>query len=166
MGWKPLVDWMDSQGMAGDLKGDYYYKFYDRAQMGERMTAEESAHIQDLLRKFIRRFKTQEFYVQAQAKRIMACPASTARDLVESPQLRSREFFVRVEHPDLGERITYPGAPYKLGVTPWAIRRRAPRLGEDTQEVLSSVTKAAGGPARAKSSAARPSPKGRARRTS
>lgn len=139
LGWKALVDWMDSQGMAGDLKDEYFYNYYDRAQLGERLTAEESAHIQELMRAFVKRFSTQEFYQQAQSRRIMACPANSARDLAESPQLRSRGFFVEVEHPELGERITYPGAPYKLGRTPWSIVRRAPRLGEDTSAVLGAL---------------------------
>jgi benzylsuccinate CoA-transferase BbsE subunit len=29
-----------------------------------------------------------------------------------------------------------PGAPYKLSETPWALRKRAPRLGEHTRDIL------------------------------
>jgi benzylsuccinate CoA-transferase BbsE subunit len=32
-----------------------------------------------------------------------------------------------------------PGAPYRHGATPWRIRKRAPRLGEDTDRVLAEL---------------------------
>ena len=151
VGWKPLVDWMDSYGMAGDLKSDQYYNHHQRG-LGQRLSPEESDYIQGLLRPFIKRFPTQEFYQQAQARRIFVCPANSARDLVESVQFQGRGFFVQAEHLELGESLTYPGAPYRFSATPWALRRRAPTLGEDTSEVLgtlpgkTSAKRRAGGP--------------------
>jgi crotonobetainyl-CoA:carnitine CoA-transferase CaiB-like acyl-CoA transferase len=44
-------------------------------------------------------------------------------------------YFVEVEHAELGDILTYPGAPYHLSETPWRIRRRAPLIGEDNEEV-------------------------------
>jgi benzylsuccinate CoA-transferase BbsE subunit len=35
-----------------------------------------------------------------------------------------------------GTRLRMPGAPYKLSETPWALRKRAPRLGEHTRDIL------------------------------
>ncbi|MNT68468.1 Succinyl-CoA:(R)-benzylsuccinate CoA-transferase subunit BbsE [compost metagenome] len=35
-----------------------------------------------------------------------------------------------------GTRLRMPGAPYKLSETPWALRKRAPQLGEHTLDVL------------------------------
>ena len=70
----------------------------------------------------------------AQASRIPISPVSTAADVLTSPHLAAREFFVEVEHPDAG-RWPYPGAPYRFAATPWRIRRRAPRLGEHNDEV-------------------------------
>ncbi len=55
-----------------------------------------------------------------------------SEDLWRDAQLRSRGAFVEVCHPDLG-CIEYPDAPSRsLG----GVRFRAPRLGEDTADVL------------------------------
>jgi len=42
---------------------------------------------------------------------------------------------VEVEHPELGETITYVGSPYKMTVAPWRISRRAPLIGEHNREI-------------------------------
>src|SRR5207248_607976 len=54
-------------------------------------------------------------------------------DLVDDPHFRAREYFVEVYHPETGA-LRYPGAPFKMSETPWAIRRPAPRLGEHNRE--------------------------------
>jgi crotonobetainyl-CoA:carnitine CoA-transferase CaiB-like acyl-CoA transferase len=59
---------------------------------------------------------------------------ATVQDLIESPQLRSRDFFTQVEHPAAGTQ-TYPGAPVRLTGSPWRIRRRPPLLGEHNEEI-------------------------------
>ena len=51
------------------------------------------------------------------------------------PQLESREFWVDVEHNELGREIKYPGAPYQFSDTPWTMRRRAPLIGEDNTAI-------------------------------
>jgi crotonobetainyl-CoA:carnitine CoA-transferase CaiB-like acyl-CoA transferase len=53
----------------------------------------------------------------------------------DSPQAVAREMSVAVEHPALG-RVQSIGTPLKLSRTPLDPRRRAPRLGEHTDEVL------------------------------
>jgi benzylsuccinate CoA-transferase BbsE subunit len=35
--------------------------------------------------------------------------------------------------------VRMPGAPYIFNSTPWELRRRAPRLGEHTAEVLGEL---------------------------
>lgn len=51
------------------------------------------------------------------------------------PQVVSREMAVEVDHPGLG-RLRTLGTPIKMSATPLNPRRRAPLLGEHTQEVL------------------------------
>ena len=59
-------------------------------------------------------------------------------EVMEDEHFRGRGFPVTVKHEDLGE-VTYPGAPYALEKGGWAISRRAPRLGEHTEEVLAEL---------------------------
>ena len=44
-----------------------------------------------------------------------------------------------LEHSDLGTSFRYPGAPYRFEKSRWALSRRAPLLGEHTEEVLAEV---------------------------
>ncbi len=66
--------------------------------------------------------------------RIPCAPVSEPEDLLKDENYRVREFFVDIEHPVAGT-LTYPGAPFKMSLTPWATGR-APLLGEHNGEVL------------------------------
>jgi len=79
-----------------------------------------------------------ELHEQALKRRIILYPASTTKDLVNNAQLKHREFFVEVEHPEVGESVTYVGGPYRMTETPWKISRRAPLIGEHNNEIYES----------------------------
>jgi crotonobetainyl-CoA:carnitine CoA-transferase CaiB-like acyl-CoA transferase len=74
-----------------------------------------------------------EIYDVAGKMRVPFAPILSTKELLESPQLKSREFFVEIDHPETG-RLTYPGAPFKMSETPWQTGR-APLLGEDNEEI-------------------------------
>jgi len=61
----------------------------------------------------------------------------TAKDIAEDPHYRAREMIQPMTTAD-GMRLEVPGIVPKLSLTPGAITRRAPRLGEDNDEVLSA----------------------------
>ena len=58
----------------------------------------------------------------------------TPQDVVNDRHLKEREFFFELDHPEAGT-IKYPGAPFKMEKTPWAIRRPAPLLGQHNEDV-------------------------------
>ena len=76
-----------------------------------------------------------EIYERARRDGMIIYPVSTTKDLAENVQLKAREFYVGVEHSEVGETITYVGAPYRMTEAPWRISRRAPLVGEHNQEV-------------------------------
>jgi len=80
----------------------------------------------------------EELYHKAQARRIPFAPVSTMGDLLGSSHLKARGFFATVDDGSGGE-VVMPGAPYRHAATPWRIRKRAPRLGEDTERVLATL---------------------------
>lgn len=79
-----------------------------------------------------------ELYREAQEHRIPFAPVSTMGDLLASDHLRARGFFATIDD-GTGGAVTMPGAPYRHTRTPWRIRRRAPRLGEHTDEILAEL---------------------------
>jgi crotonobetainyl-CoA:carnitine CoA-transferase CaiB-like acyl-CoA transferase len=57
-------------------------------------------------------------------------------EVLDDPHLAARGHFVEVDHPELSMRVTYPGAPFLAGGSPWEVRRRPPLLGEHTDQVI------------------------------
>jgi crotonobetainyl-CoA:carnitine CoA-transferase CaiB-like acyl-CoA transferase len=94
--------------------------------------------LQAFLQEWCRDQSVDELYQAAQERRIPFAPVSTMGDLLASPHLRARGFFVTLSHPEAGA-VTTPGAPYRLSATPWALRTPAPTLGQHTAEVLAEV---------------------------
>jgi formyl-CoA transferase len=66
----------------------------------------------------------------------------TAKDIAEDPHYRARGMLQRVTTAD-GLTLEVPGIVPKLSLTPGAITRRAPRLGEDNDTVLNRPSPAA-----------------------
>ncbi len=62
----------------------------------------------------------------------------TAKDIAEDPHYRARGMIERITSAD-GLSLEVPGIVPKLSLTPGAITRRAPTLGEDTEAVVARV---------------------------
>ena len=69
---------------------------------------------------------------------IPAYPALDAIDMVNSPHVGARDYFVELEHPEVGTR-RHMGIPWTMSRTPCEIRRPAPCLGQDTDAVLTDI---------------------------
>ena len=126
-GWEEMVSWMASEGMAGDLEEPRWQNVMER-RAGE-------AHINEVLVAFLLTHTKAEIYREAVKRRLAFGPSNTAGELVSDPHLNARDFFVDVEHPELGQTFRYPGPPVRLTETPWAVEKRAPLRGEHNQEI-------------------------------
>ena len=94
--------------------------------------AEELGEILD--RVFESRKKQEMFYAAHQHRFIFGVIDSPA-EVLANPQFEAREYFVDLEHPEMGS-VKFPGAPFLMGGTPWEARRTAPALGQHSREVL------------------------------
>ena len=131
LGWRRLVAWLTAEGAVGALA--------DERLVDDVYRFEHDAEVHAALHAFFATKTKQQAYTEAQHYRVPLAPVQTARDLVESPQLQARQFFVDIEHPELDTTLRYPGAPYVLSATPWQLRRRPPRLGEHNAEIVASL---------------------------
>ncbi|MBI2329706.1 MAG: CoA transferase [Chloroflexi bacterium] len=128
---RPLVQWIDEEGLADDfLKGIDWDTFNFTAT-----TQDVIDRIAEPTGKFFLRHSKAELLEGAVKRRFQLYPVSTTRDIRESVQLTAREYWVEIEHPELGTTITYPGAFAKASETPFRISRRAPFIGEHNQEI-------------------------------
>ena len=133
----PLIKWMAEEGMLGAFedKKDWGPKDWTQKVDAMALTQEIVDAWEDSLIKFFANKTKAEIYEKAREKSMIIYPVSTAKDLTENAQLKDRNFYVEVEHPELGEAITYMGSPYKMTEAPWRISRRAPLIGEHNQEI-------------------------------
>ena len=69
------------------------------------------------------------------ANEIPCGPINNYEQVFADPHIVARDMAVEIEHPTLG-RMKSLGSPLKMSATPTNPRRRAPMLGEHTEEVL------------------------------
>ena len=70
-----------------------------------------------------------------QAAGVPAGPVLANWELVSNPHFHARQFYVPIEHPDMGV-FPYPGMPWKLSQTPGLIRSASPLYGEHNGPVF------------------------------
>ena len=127
----PLVRWMDEEEMADD-----FLKRIDWDALDLRTATQEVLNrIAEPTGKFFMAHTKAELLEGAVKRGVQLYPVATTKDILESAQLAAREFWVEVEHPELGTTITYPGATYKLSEAPWRIWNRAPLIGEHNEDI-------------------------------
>ena len=130
-----FVEWMDSEGMANDFLRDFDWDSFDAATFSEELALK----LEEPFEKFYLTKSKQELFAEAVKKRFLLAPVNSTQDLLEMEQLKVRDFWAEVAHPELGASITYPGAPYKSSVPNYAIRGRAPLIGEHNQEIYGEI---------------------------
>ena len=148
--WSDLLQWMIDEGAAEDLAEEPYHDFcmnlnmrfltslmQDPASLGDKIKI--MTHIEQVLLRFIAGKGKWEVYEGAQRKRLLFGIVSTPEDIAKNPQLQHRKWLTPIEHPELQDTLQYPGPPYRLSETPWAIRRRPPLLGEHNSEIYSDL---------------------------
>ena len=124
---RPIVEWMDRLGKAGDLL-DPRYK-------DPQVLQEELPQVTAKIQAFIASLSTEEAYRGAQQAGMPWGVIRAPEQVIEDQHFHARGFFTEVEHPELGETFTYPGAAAIYPQSPWRIYRRAPLIGEHNAEV-------------------------------
>ncbi|MBI2849470.1 MAG: CoA transferase [Chloroflexi bacterium] len=128
---RPLFEWMDSEGMADDFLEAFDWERLDLA----RVPQEEWGKLEDSTARFFMTHTKAELLDGAVKHKVMLYPVSTTADMLENRQLKARNFWVEVEHPELGGRITYPGPFGLFSEASPKISRRAPLIGEHNQGI-------------------------------
>lgn len=127
---RALIDWMDENGMAGELK----HINWEQVDMN-KVQQEQIDRWEEIFAKFFLNHTKEELYVECSKRGAMLFPVNNPKDLLKNEQLKAREFWEEVEHPELGVTITYPGAPFKSSEAGWRISRRAPLVGEHNEDI-------------------------------
>ncbi len=126
-----FVKWLDSEGMADDFLKNFDWTTFDYTTV----TQETMNRLAEPTGRFFQSHTKVELLEGAVKHRIFFYPQFTTMNILESEQLAARDFWVNLEHPELGTSLRYPGAFAKLSETPIRMQRRAPLIGEHNEEI-------------------------------
>ena len=69
---------------------------------------------------------------------VAATPVLKVDQVHDDPQLKARDYYEKVTHPDAGTHL-YRNVGYRMSKTPGHIQRPPPRLGEHNEYVLGTI---------------------------
>jgi len=126
-----LVEWMDSKGMAPEFLKKKDWSSFNIAAV----TQEEIDQMEEPIARFFREIAKKEFLEEVIQREMLGYPVATVEEIFEDPQLKARDFWQSVEHPELGTSFVYPDGFGKFSDAACKIWRRAPLIGEHNQEI-------------------------------
>ena len=127
---KNLVETMNQEGIGLELKD------IDWANIGmDELNQEDHDRWIEPIEEFFMQHTREELYELSQENNFQLAPVYSPKEVYENCQLSARDYWVKLDHPELGEAITYPGAFYKSNETEVRVRRRAPLIGEHNREI-------------------------------
>ena len=125
--------WMEEEGEGSALLSGTDFGAYGFGQLPDAVLEEMSVALEAFFKRRAKRRLSEE----AIARRALLFPVNDPADVCAYPQLAARGFFREVEAPD-GGALTTLGPWISASERPIAIRR-APRLGEHTDEALAAA---------------------------
>ena len=115
------AEWLDDKRFASDKsRGDHGEIISQR--IGEWCKSRSNA---DVIAAF-------------EGARVPCGPVYTMHEAIEDPHFRSGDFFTTVDYPGIG-KAPIAATPVKLHGTPGTVRKRAPTLGEHSDEILKEL---------------------------
>jgi benzylsuccinate CoA-transferase BbsE subunit len=125
-----FAEWIKEDGINLGVLGQFDWDKQD----WQNHTVKEARDVLEVFAEFFQKHTKAELFGRSLKNRIMITPLLTPKEQFELPQLVQRNFWVDIEHPELGTKITYPGAFAKPGLGSCGIRFRAPLIGEHNIE--------------------------------
>jgi crotonobetainyl-CoA:carnitine CoA-transferase CaiB-like acyl-CoA transferase len=130
-----LMRYLCEQGWCDEATRDKDWIEYGALLLSGQEPLAEYDRVRGILSSFTASRTKAELLRLAIEKGFLFAPVSTIEDVFESPQLRARDYFQEVEHPELGRSFRYPGPFVKFSETPIRYRRRPPLIGEHNREI-------------------------------
>jgi crotonobetainyl-CoA:carnitine CoA-transferase CaiB-like acyl-CoA transferase len=125
--WDTLVEWLASEGMAGDL-GDE--KWRDREERNRGID-----HVIKVLESWTSSRSVGELMEKGQLMHFPWAIVTSIPEILTSRQFAERNYFTDVEYPEAGRKYKLPGAPVNMGGSPWRAADRIPGAGEHNMEI-------------------------------
>jgi crotonobetainyl-CoA:carnitine CoA-transferase CaiB-like acyl-CoA transferase len=98
---------------------------------------EELDAVMDTIRKYFSLHTKEEFLRMVQEKGVHIGICLNVEEALKFPQYVERNYWVDIDHPELGTKLTYPGGFVKFTEADCGIKFRAPLVGEHNEEIYS-----------------------------
>jgi crotonobetainyl-CoA:carnitine CoA-transferase CaiB-like acyl-CoA transferase len=129
---QPLfVRWCKLMGDEGLTKDPRFKDDLARGDNGEALSA--------IMQKWCDARTVKEALAELEANRIPAGPVYAPQQALDDPHVKAAQFFHHMDYPGMAKPAPVLQEPVKLSRTPLSIRRRAPRLGEHTDQILKEL---------------------------
>jgi crotonobetainyl-CoA:carnitine CoA-transferase CaiB-like acyl-CoA transferase len=141
--YQAILDWMDDLGIRDDFPEAALLDLaverggVQIVELGQDPIADEVWNAGRAAMAFIAsRTDAYEFFEGSQQRGIVSGIVYAPEEVVADRHFLARRFPVELHHDDIGRAATYPGAPFVMPESPWHLSRRAPHVGEHTDEVI------------------------------
>jgi len=130
-GNRALSRWIDEDGLENPLnKVTNWDEFHPAAISREQLDIYQGA-----IARFFMNHTVKEIVEEGLKKGINAAPVNSPADVLENQQLKARDYWVNLEHPELGVTLTYPKHFFLSNRTENFVKLRAPLIGEDNEAI-------------------------------
>jgi crotonobetainyl-CoA:carnitine CoA-transferase CaiB-like acyl-CoA transferase len=128
-----MVEWMAEENMAPEwLQKLNWWTDYNASKLKQDLADKVGKAIEAFT---MTKTKEELYNIGAYQKQMLIAPVANTKDISEDIQLKARNFWVEMPHPELGRDIPYCGPFIQLSETPITYRRRAPLTGEHNREI-------------------------------
>ena len=125
--WRALCREMDNQNLADDPQ----FKTFSVRKKNEEA-------LNKIIAGWTANLTPEEVMTRLQAASVAAGIVANAKDLLNDPQLKQRNIYWPIEHPEIG-MFTHLGQSFQLSKTPAQPYSPAPLLGEHTEQICTEM---------------------------
>ncbi len=129
--WETLLELMASEGKAEDLLEEKWQQ--------QTLREKHFGHIMEVVERWTRNHRRAELFELGQSMRFPWAPVDSPREVLKSPQLAARQFFIQRELPVSGVTLSLPSLPYKFSSFSPPSPKAAPLRGEHTRQILEDL---------------------------
>jgi crotonobetainyl-CoA:carnitine CoA-transferase CaiB-like acyl-CoA transferase len=95
--------------------------------------------LNDLMQQWCAGKTRAEVLAQLESAKLPAAPLNSPQEVLDDPHVQAMGYLKRVPFPGASRPVPLIETPFRLSATPGSIRRRAPLLGEHTDDVLTEI---------------------------
>jgi crotonobetainyl-CoA:carnitine CoA-transferase CaiB-like acyl-CoA transferase len=129
--WETLVEWLDSEDMAGDLKDLRWQNFGEREK--------NVKHIVAIIEKWTLTHSADELVELGQLMHLPWAKVAKPEEILNNPHLKERGYFVEKTDYATGKSYSFPGAPVKMSGSSWQVNTNQPVSDDSNQQIYGNL---------------------------